>query len=64
MADVSVFGTISDHTAAHRRMTDGLLADAVLSAAVQCIVIPFATNLYVRAVGAFIFCVGLAWLAR
>ena len=32
--------------------------------ALQCIVIPFATNLYVREVGAFTFCVGLAWLAR
>ena len=28
------------------------------------LVIPFATNLYVREVGAFTFCVGLAWLAR
>ena len=27
-------------------------------------VIPFATNLYVRAVGLFTFCVGLAWFAR
>ena len=34
VAAVSVFGTISDHTAAHR-MTGGLFAGAVLSAAVS-----------------------------
>ena len=34
------------------------------AAALWSLGIPFATNLYVREVGAFNFCVGLAWLAR
>ena len=39
--------------------------DFVISKKLSCaLVIPFATNLYVREVGAFTFCVGLAWLAR
>ena len=37
----------------------------VISKKLSCaLVIPFATNLYVREVGAFTFCVGLASLAR